>query len=329
MVLSDIRVYVQNKSGRAPAYHITEDTWRASMQHLHGIAPPTIRLDTDPDLEALEAAHVFVGSGFDRAMIRQHGTNLRLIHCTSAGVDQYLPLDWLPAGACFSNSRGIHGEKAAEYATMALLALSIGLPSLITAQHEKRWSPTLTPLAKGNRVLIVGLGKLGAAVAAAAGKLGMQVRAVTKHGTPSDLGIQVAPIDQLSALLPKTDYLVLCCPLTPETAGLIGRKELGLLPSTGGVVNMARGAVLDETALALALKTGRLRGAVLDVFRKEPLPAEDPIWDTPNLLMTPHLSCDVPDGYASLALSQLVPNMESLLQGRTPSRNIVSPELGY
>jgi phosphoglycerate dehydrogenase-like enzyme len=141
--------------------------------------------------------------------------------------------------------------------------------------------------------------------------------------------MQVFPMEQLDAVLPTADFLVLACPLTRDTRGLIDARAIARLPTAASVVNIARGPIVDTAALCAALRQDRLAGALLDVFDIEPLPTESPIWDTPGLLVTPHISCDSPD-YVSRSLQILGRNVRRLREGLTSQlENQVDAQLGY
>lgn len=322
-----MHIYAENLRGRDPAYVITEDLLRSNVDPSIG-AEVTVRWSDEPDLAALVDADVFVGGGFDPERVARYSPRLRLVHSTGAGVDRYLPLDWLPPGAVFTNSSGIHADKAREFVTWALPALHAGLPRFAQAQREWRWDRRLTGLIAGKHVVVVGLGRLGGAVADAARGLGLRVTAVTRSGQPSPM-IRVLPIAQLDEVLPSADFLVLACPLTPATRGLIDARAIARLPSTASIVNIARGPVVDTAVLCTALGQDRLAGALLDVFDVEPLPKDSAIWDTPGLLVTPHISCDTPD-YISRSLQIFGRNVKRLRDGLTSQfENQVDAQLGY
>lgn len=322
-----LRIYVENQAGRAATYQITEEIFRASVPS--SWVELTIRNSDEPDLGALAEADVFVGSGFDVERLRQHAKKLRLVHCTSAGVERYMPLDWLPPRAKLTNSSGIHAQKAGEYAAMALLMLNSRLPLFASEQRLGRWTPQLTSSIRGKRLLIVGLGRLGCAVSSAASALGLAVEGISRHGQPVDGIGDVFPIDSLEERVRDCDFMVLCCPLTDETRGLIHAGVLARMKHGAGLVNMARGPVVVPEDLVNALQTGQLSGAVLDVFDKEPLPSNDPLWDAPNLVLTPHISCDVPTGYTDRSMRILARNLARLQANERELENEVSPMLGY
>jgi len=324
-----LRVYVENPVGRPETYRIGQERLAQALRSDSTQIEFNICDSDQPDLEALAKADVFVGSGFDVERLRKYGTSLRLVHCTSAGIERYLPLDWLPAGAKLTNSSGIHTQKAKEYAAMALLMLNVGMPKFMLDQAQRRWDPQLTTGISEKSALVVGLGRLGCAAAAAACELGLKVEGISRHGKRVDGIPAVYPIGRLQERIRHCDFLILCCPLTEETRGLIGAKVLANMRTGAGLVNMARGPVVQTEDLLAALRSGHLSGAVLDVFDAEPLPGHAALWDAPNLIITPHISCDVPTGYADKSLRILARNTARLLAGEVELENEISPSLGY
>lgn len=324
-----LRVYIENQAGRAATYRITGEAFHSTVPLPATEVAVTIHDSDRPDLDALSRADVFVGSGFDVERLRRDAPRLRLVHCTSAGVERYLPLDWLPHGAKFTNSSGIHAQKAREYAAMALLMLNAQMPLFVMNQRERCWAPRLTPPIEGKRVLVVGLGRLGCAVASTAGALGLEVEGISRHGRSVDGVGQVSRIDALAERIRVCDFLILCCPLTEETRGLLHAGLIGSMKHGAGVVNMARGQVVITADLIEALQSGQLGGAVLDVFDTEPLPPDAAVWDAPNLIVTPHVSCDMPTGYTGKSMKILARNLARLRAGEQELENEIDAELGY
>ncbi len=246
---------------------------------------------------------------------------LRLIFCTTVGVDALAPFAHLPPGAVLVCNRGIHGDKAGEYAMMAILMLAAEIPALIAAQADGSWRPRYTPSLAGRRLCIVGLGALGAAAAARACAFGMHVTGITRTGVSHPACPAVRPVAALDHALAETEFLLLACPLTPASRHLIDRRRLALLPPGAGVVNIGRGAVLDEEALADLLDAGRLGGAVLDVFCREPLPPGHRLWHTRNLVLTPHIAADDPATYNPRTLDCFFAALTALRRGEAvPNR---------
>ena len=220
--------------------------------------------------------------------------NLKWVHFTSTGIDQH---PFLPAlhqrKVRLTTSAGTNGEPVGQTAICGLLMLARGFPRWLAAQRERRWDPARgkdTPRDLGGQtVIVVGLGTIGATVARFCQALGMKViglrRSPKRDGDPVD---EMHTLDQLPALLPRCDWLVLACPYTKETHQLVNAGTLALMPKHAHLVNVARGAVADEKALIAALQSKQIAGAYLDVFEKEPLPADSPLWDIPNVIVSPH-----------------------------------------
>ncbi len=261
------------------------------------------------------------GEGFDRLVARM--PRLRWVHSASAGVERVLSAPIRERGLVVTNARGVFSRPIAEYVLLVILAVSRRLPQLLELQRERTWQPLEGVEMRDVTVGVVGLGSIGRTVAALAGGLGCRVVAVRRrpeegvaatsavggpvaaeleatagagpggapggvHG-PLELAAVWGPED-LPELLAVADFVVLALPLTPATEDLIDDEALGHVKPGAWIINIARGRLIDEHALGRALRGGRLGGAVLDAFREEPLPATSPLYDLPNLVITPHTS---------------------------------------
>jgi phosphoglycerate dehydrogenase-like enzyme len=214
---------------------------------------------------------------------------LRVIQLVSAGVESWLPV--VPDGVLLCNGRGVHGASTAELAVAGLLAVLRELPRFATAQRDHDWAPARVDGVTGRHVLIVGAGDIGRRVGAAVQAFDADVTYVARTartGVGGDPDAVVRAIDDLPALLPVHDVVVLALPSTPDTAGLVGADFLAAMRDSAVLVNVARGAIVQTDALVAELRAHRLR-AFLDVTDPEPLPPEHPLWDAPNLLLTPHV----------------------------------------
>jgi len=206
--------------------------------------------------------------------------------------------------------------------------LSEGVPAIATYQRHHIWRRKLRGISAGRRVLIYGVGALGGAVAERLHAAGFRITGINRSGRPHTAVERMTTPDRLHDELPLTDILILACPLTPETRGIIGVREYAALPEGASVLNIARAGVIDHAALASFLESGHLSGAILDVFETEPLPADAALWDVRNLMVFPHVSADAPDGYIDRCLAILSENLQLAKDG-LPLRNIVDPQLGY
>jgi len=207
--------------------------------------------------------------------------HLRVVQLLSAGVEPWLPV--VPTGVLLCNGRGVHGASTAELAVAGLLALLRDLPGYEARRQAHEWRPTRTPGVTGRRVLVLGAGDIGRRVAAALAAFDAEVTLVARTARDGVRGLADVP-----ALLPRQDAVVLALPDTPETRGLVDAGFLAALPDGAVLVNVARGAIVDTAALLAQLRRERLY-AFLDVTDPEPLPADHPLWDAPNLLLTPHV----------------------------------------
>ncbi|WP_234782013.1 D-2-hydroxyacid dehydrogenase [Sinorhizobium saheli] len=321
-------VYVENKVGEESPYFVTEAAVLRALGEAARDADVTVFSQTDPDLEQLGRARYFIGSGFDPQRIRNYARSVRIVHCTSAGVEKYMPLDWLPDGAALTNSSGVHAEKGGVFGAMTVLMLCEEVPRHLGNQRDRRWDSRLSARISKKTVLIYGFGALGSAIAERLKPFGPRIIGVSRSGRPSEFADETHAASALHDLLPRVDCLVLSCPLTPETRGVIGATEIGLMKPGASVFNIARAGVLDNAALVDALNSGHLGGAALDVFEQEPLPESSPLWDVPNLLIFPHISCDDADGYIDRCLEIFAENVRRDSAG-LKLVNEVSADAGY
>ncbi|MBI4012016.1 MAG: D-2-hydroxyacid dehydrogenase [Candidatus Rokubacteria bacterium] len=324
-----LRVHVQNNPSANPVFAVTPEPFQAAAKRYPGLARRlTLSYGDRPgaDDAGLREAEVLLTDHTPADDLAVRAPRLRWIQSTNAGVEDVLPV--LPAGVVLTNASGVHGPKGAEFALTALLMLNHAVPHFVTRQRERRWDQRFTTTIEGKTVVVVGVGALGAEVARLCRRFGLRVLGVRRDPRPLRGVEKMCPPDRLPEVLPRADFLVVTLPLTAQTRGLIGRRELDLLPRHAGVVNLGRGAVVDNGALAEKLRRGELGGAVLDVFDQEPLPPDSPLWTTPNLVITPH--CAVDDGvrYVARCLQIFFDNVRRYLAGR-PLRNRVDPKLGY
>jgi phosphoglycerate dehydrogenase-like enzyme len=263
-----------------------------------------------------------------RENLAARAPRLRWLHSTSAGVDGVLPLTWLPRGTVFTNNSGAHGVKAEQYMIMAYNLLNSRMAAIFANQHRHHWEALFSPSIIGKTAVIVGLGDLGEGAARAAKKLGLKVIGVRRSLQKNRYADRIITYKQLDRVLPQADFVVLAVPLTPETRGMLSAKRLAMLRPTAGVVNIGRGPVADYQALEARLRSGELGGAVLDVVDPEPLPADSPLWTTPNLILTPHISCDDGEHYIDISLDLWFANLARFIDRRTLQQR-VDPKLGY
>ena len=282
---------------------------------------------------ALERADVAVLAGdLDERFLQ--APHLRWIHCDHAGLNKSARPEVFARGLLVTSSAGRSSPVLAEHALLFMLALAYRFPDFLQAQREHRWGiPGQDALRGlyGQTLGIIGLGNTGTELALRASALGMRVLGYRRQDAPPPPGVErvfcAARGESLEELLREVDFLVLAVPLSDATHHLIGEHELRLMQPTARLVNMARGAVVDESALLRALREGWIAGAGLDTFATEPLPADSPLWDATNTLITPHTTPQVPDR-TGRSLDIIEENVRRYRAGQ-PLLNQLSPEDVY
>lgn len=255
--------------------------------------------------------------------------SLRWIHALSAGVDGFLHPPVLEGRILLTNSSGIHGIPISEHTFAMLLSFSRGLYRFAKYQEQSLWQKDvpLTEL-RGKSLGIVGLGSIGQEIARLGTAFGMRVIGVKRNPGPPPANVhRVVSMEGLDLVLKESDYLVLSMPLTSETNKLIGYKQLELMKPSAVIINIARGEVLDETALAEALRNRIIAGAGLDVFESEPLPSDSPLWQLDNCIITPHCAAMSPQ-YMVRATDLFCRNLDGYLKGEVMP-TLVDPNRGY
>ncbi len=286
------------------------------------------------DAEAsLAAARVLLRGGLPASVLDHvlgRCPSLEWIHSFSAGVERVATPTVRARDLIVTNARGVFSRPIAEYVVMMSLAITRRLPQLLELQHERTWQPLRGRELGGLTVGIVGYGSIGSDIARLLAPFGSTVIATRRRpdrGTAGVDGVELMGLDRLDELLRRSDIVVVAAPLTDDTAGLIGAPQLQEMREHAWLINIARGRLLDELALRRALTSGWIGGAVLDVFNEEPLPADSPLYDTPNLIITPHTSWSS-DRVVERSLALFVENLERFAAG-TPLENVVDLEAGY
>lgn len=291
---------------------------------------------SDEVLDAIEDAEIYVGFGISRVAF-ERARRLRYVHSLAAGVRGALYPAMVESDVLLTNSAGVHAVPIAETVVGGVLALLRGLNLAMELQRERRWDKhpfvgESSPLRElGDcRALIVGAGGIGSEVARRMQPFGTEcigVRRRPELGAPPGFARVVGP-DALDDELPHADIVVLAAPQTTATEGLLDRERLARVRTGAVIVNVGRGALVDERALAEAVAAGRLRGAVLDVFRQEPLDPGSPLWGLPSVLVLPHVSPVSPGKFWERQLALLLDNWQRYLAG-APLRNLVDKRAGY
>ncbi|QTE28645.1 NAD(P)-dependent oxidoreductase [Pengzhenrongella sicca] len=285
----------------------------------------------EPLPAAIETADAMVVWGNPAGQLRDaaaRGARLRWVQALAAGPDAVLGAGFVP-GAVITSGRSLHDGPVAEHALALVLAAARRLNLLVRAQTAHRWAAELGGLQPGRpadsfrtlagaRVLVWGFGSIAQALAPHLRLLGAEVTGVASSAGER-VGFPVIAAADVEAALPTTDLLIGILPATADTHHAISAERLALLPAHAWVVNVGRGTTLDEAALARAVHEGRLGGAALDVFEIEPLPADSPLWDEPNVIVSPHAAGGRPTGASELVSA----NLAALLAGQ-PLRNVVA-----
>ncbi len=324
-----MRIHIQNQPSMF-GEPITEAEWqaaaeRASLGDRHHVTMGHDMDDFAANIGEVEA--LVSGTRGTQDLFPVEAPKLKVLFCTSAGLDP-VPFDSIPSHVHVLNNRGVHGPKAGEYGIMALLMLANQIPALITSQHAGKWDRRHSTLLAGRNVTVVGLGSLGGAIAEQAAHFGMRVTGVRARPADHPACERVLPTSELDSVLPQTEFLVLACPLTEQTRNILDRRRIGLLPRGAGVVNVGRGALVEQDALLDALDSGALGGAVLDVFVPEPVPEGHRLWTTPNLIMTPHVSSDDQAAYNARSLDVFLANI-ALFEAGQSMPNLFDRARGY
>lgn len=244
---------------------------------------------------------------------------LKWLHVFNAGVDHPIYAEMLGRGVRLTTSAGSTAEPIAQTAVMGMLMLARNFPHWLMAQRRRAWDPVrfgnIPRDLKGQTAVILGLGHIGAGIARLVRPLGLTVIGVRRGPRrPDDPVDELLPPQRLAELLPHCDWLFITCPLTAETRGLVDAAMLAALPRGARLINIARGEIVVEGALIDALRRGHLAGAYLDVFETEPLPPESPLWDMPNVLVTPHNS-SAAAGNDERVLAIFLDNLGRFLRG--------------
>jgi phosphoglycerate dehydrogenase-like enzyme len=264
-----------------------------------------------------------------RADLPELAPKARWVQSTSAGIGQLVKAnsyDSRMPHTVFTTASGVHKRPLAEFVVMAMLMHYKGALRMIDGQRRRHWERYAGTDLEGRTLAIVGLGRVGAEIARLCRALGMTVIGTDVRPAPDAVNRYYEP-SQLHAMLPQADVLVLMVPHTPQTEKMIGARELALLPRGAYFINTARGAVVDEAALIEALRSARLSGAALDVFAEEPLPPSNPLWEMPNVLVSPH-SASTSDRENARITELFCDNLRRFVSGE-PLRNVLNTALMY
>jgi phosphoglycerate dehydrogenase-like enzyme len=257
--------------------------------------------------------------------------SVRWIHSRSAGLERTLFPELIASDVIMTNGSGVFSPSLGEFALAAILYFAKDFRRMIRNQMAARWEPfDILPIS-GQTVGIVGYGDIGRAVASRVRAMGMNVLAVKRHApthnNPDPFAERIYSPDQRLAMLPQCDYVVVAAPLNAETVGLINEAEFATMKPSAVAINVGRGPVIDERAMVNALSQNKIKGAALDVFDEEPLPANHPFYQLENVLLSPHCADHTPD-WLDNAMRFFVAQFEKFRRGE-PLLNVVDKKLGY
>lgn len=325
-----VRLLVYEGPDRRYSYRLTPERL-ASMTARTGVDRFIHATFCDSDGEfaaAIGDADVVVGWRIPKEIFAAKGAGVQWIQLTGVGVNHLTPLDWLPRGTQLISASGAQSGTARDTAAMALLMLNGHMPAIIANQHARRWQAAFASPMTGKTVLIVGVGRMGQAVADSAKRLGLRVFGISRSGRVRRGVERMATPENLFEMLPEADFVVLCPALTEKTAAIMDRAALAHMKPSAGLVNLGRSALIDEAALLEALQERRIAGAVLDGYAVEPLPPESPLWTAPNLILLPHVASGEPPLFMDNVAAILCDNLQRWRAGK-PLKNRISRRHGY
>jgi phosphoglycerate dehydrogenase-like enzyme len=252
---------------------------------------------------------------------------VRWVHSASVGVDTLVSPALAAHPSVLTNARGVYSAALAEFAVAGMLFFAKDLRRLARSQSEGRWDPFEVEMLKGKVLGIAGYGDIGRTTAALARAFGMRILALRRRMETDALVERFYTAGERRDMFAASDYVLAALPLTPETRGLVGAAELAVMQPSAVLINVGRGPVVDEAALVRALQEKRIRGAVLDVFDREPLPEGHAFYRLENVLLSPH-SADHTAGWMEQSLELFLENFERFRKGE-PLKNAVEKSLGY
>ena len=284
--------------------------------------------DDDNFISSMNNADILLGWNFPTKDIVNIAPNLKWIHIISAGVNHLSPFDWTKNNLILTNSSGVHAKKAGEFGLMSILMLQNHMTRIITNQKNKKFISLLSKPISGQNIVVVGTGSLGGSMIKHISKLGANVIGVNRRGGSVEGCSKIITFDKIDEVIPEADFIYLAVPETPETKGLMNKERLDKLKPTCGIVNIGRQSVMDYETLITKLEKNEIAGAILDVFSKEPIDRNSKLWNTPNLLITPHISSDSEGNYIEMVLKIFFENLELFINNKKLI-NQVDQKLGY
>ena len=311
-----------------------EETHRRQIQKAAEAAGFTAHFFGRDQFEEAKAClqHCEVLYAHSPSLLRSAPATLKWYCCAFAGVDPYCKDDGMFANPdCLLTNSNCYGATIAEHVVMVTLMMMRRMPEYTEIVRSRTWNNQLPIRSiRGSEFTILGTGNIGVNVAECLRGMGAaKIIGVNRSGKPNPAFDEVYSISQLDQLLPSVQTLVMALPGTAETEHVLNRERISLLPETAYVINVGRGSAVDQEALMDALNQDKLAGAALDVFVPEPLPEDHPLWDTKNLIMTPHVSGNLTLGYTrDMNVAMFCEDLANYAAGR-PLNGLVDRKLGY
>tara|TARA_B100001057_G_C22767154_1_gene918128 strand:+ start:157 stop:1185 length:1029 start_codon:yes stop_codon:yes gene_type:complete len=336
-----IKIHIKNNRGRPGTFPcdlegeknftITKEHFEKALENETEIKDQIefiIDWDEDNFNSSMSNSDILLTYDFPTKNLKEIAPNLKWVHCTAAGVEHMFPFNWAYDSLKITNSSGVHAKKAGEFGLMSVLMLQNHIPKIVTNQKNKDFISTFGNPIAGKNIVLIGTGSLGSSMAKLVAPLGANIIGVNKKGKSVDGCSKIITIDKLDSVLPIADILYLALPETPETKNLIDKRRLDLLKSTCGIVNIGRQSALDYEVLCDKLENKYIAGAILDVFNPEPIDKNSRLWNTKNLIITPHVSSDDNGNYVKLTLELFVKNLKFFIK-KMELTNQIDKELGY
>ncbi|KYZ75200.1 phosphoglycerate dehydrogenase [Anaerosporomusa subterranea] len=284
--------------------------------------------DLESAREYIENTDVIVAMGMtDIRPLFSQAPKLKWVHALTAGVENLVFPEMQNSNVVLTNSRGIHGIPVSEHVLSLILAFSRCLHVLIRQQIDKKWKRTLPDEIHEKTIGIIGLGSIGREIAKKSKGLGMQVLATKRRASQEIFVDKMYAPDKLLEMLSFCDFVVVSLPLTEETRELLRLEHFTAMKRSAYLINIARGDVIRQSDLVQALQEGLIRGAGLDVFDQEPLPEDSPLWDMPNVIISPHVAASSPY-YLDRAIKTFADNLARYANGGEMF-NIIDKSKGY
>jgi phosphoglycerate dehydrogenase-like enzyme len=316
---------------------VISDPAAAHVRALAEIADTARLIVTDNPRKVRESApeaEIIFHTDYARSDLLQqalgHAVRLRWIHLIGTGIENQLFPELISSAVPVTNGRGAFRQSLGEWAIAAMLCFAHDFPRLAKLKQARRWEKFEADEVYGRTLGIVGYGEIGRAAAQRAAGMGMRIAAMRRNAGLDSFDSVAATVfgpDRMTDLLAISDYVLVSAPLTPATRGMIGEREIASMKTSGVMINVGRGPVIDEAALIRALASQRIRGAALDVFDVEPLPQDHPFYSLDNVLLSPHCADRTP-GLERRAVQCFLDNFARFRNGETLS-NLVDKTAGY